>query len=72
MSEIYSTSPKNRTPRHVPVGDDRGSWGVNTKTKKMCWNQKLTTTNIRSNTVSPMSKRVEEGSGVGGGGEARR
>lgn len=66
MPEIYR-SPKNRTPRCAPVGDDRGSWEVNLGTKKMCWNQTLTSTNIRSKPVNLMNKRV--GVGVEGRGD---
>lgn len=57
VSEIYSRNPKNRTPRCAPGGDDRGSWEVNLETKKMCWNQSLTSTSIRAKTVNLMNKR---------------
>lgn len=68
MSEIYSRSPKNRTPRWAPGGDDRGSWEVNLGTKKMGWNQTLTSTSIRPKTGSLGNKgewggRVEGGEG---------
>lgn len=56
MSEIYSRSPTNRTLRWAPGGDDRGSWEVNLGTKKMGWNQTLTSTSIRPKTGSLVNK----------------
>lgn len=72
VSEIYSRSPKNRTPRCAPVGDDRGSWKVNLGTKKMCWNQTWTSRGTRSETVNLMNKRVDLGRVEGGAGKRQK
>ena len=56
MPEIYSRSSKNRTPRCAPGVDDRGGWEVNLGTKKICWDQVLTSIDIGAEAVNLMNK----------------
>lgn len=57
MCQKFTVEILKTGPQVCPGGDGRGSWEVNLETKDICWNQTLTSTNIRSETMNLMNKR---------------
>lgn len=57
MCQKFTVEILKTGPQVCPGGDGRGSWEVNLETKNMCWNQTLTSTNIRSETMKLMNTR---------------